>query len=577
MKKIFLAFKSFPNILSKKQNKEFLYIFFLSIIAMLFETLSIASVFPLLNVVFDGSSNIKDYLLFIDVKNLTNEKLLLILIIIFISIFIIKALILTYVSAKKYQFVFGIRTIQTNNLFRSYIKEDYLFHINNNSASLIRNLNDANLLSVFAISAVEFFAEIIMFIGIFTFLIFLSPKITISVTLFFCIVAVIFYKLVQSKALIWGEKEKLYRGEKLKNLKESFGAIRDIKILGKELNFLEIFKKSNSAENQYKRKNSFVADLPKIWFELLIVIVMVFMVIYLTGSVEENISIIPFLGVYALAAYRLVPSITRISNYVQNMNNALPAAEPYIANDSRIQNTIISDQKNSINKEEIKFSSEINLKDVDYTFPNTNEKILNNLNIKIKKGQTIGIHGSSGAGKTTLINIIMGLLKSDKGEILVDNQSIYKNLKNWQKIISYIPQNVFLLDDTIINNVALGEKKENIDMKSFENSLKVSRIFDFVYSLPKNINSNCGELGDKLSGGQKQRIGISRALYRNSDVLIFDEFTNFLDKQNEEEILEDIKNMSGKTKILISHNLKVFKYCDEVYELKNKTLIRTQL
>ena len=134
---------------------------------------------------------------------------------------------------------------------------------------------------------------------------------------YFCIVAVIFYKLVQSKALIWGEKEKLYRGEKLKNLKESFGAIRDIKILGKELNFLEIFKKSNSAENQYKRKNSFVADLPKIWFELLIVIVMVFMVIYLAGSVEENISIIPFLGVYALAAYRLVPSITRISNYVQ--------------------------------------------------------------------------------------------------------------------------------------------------------------------------------------------------------------------------------------------------------------------
>ena len=576
MKKIFSALKSFPNILSKTQNKEFIYIFVLSIIAMLFETLSIASVFPLLNLVFGGSSNIEDYLLFIDVKNLTNEKLLLISIIIFISIFLVKALILTYVSFKKYKFIFGIRTIQTNNLFRSYINEDYLFHINNNSANLIRNLNDANLLSVFAISALEFFAEIIMFIGIFTFLIFLSPKITISVTLFFCIVAIIFYKFVQSRASIWGEKEKLYRGEKLKNLKESFGAIRDIKILGKEINFLEIFKKNNNAENQYKRKNSFVADLPKIWFELLIIMVMMLMVIYLTGSVEENISIIPFLGVYVLASYRLVPSITRMSNFVQNMNNALPAAQPYITNDTRIQNTIVSDQKNSVKEQGIKFKNEIILNDIDYTFPNTNEKILNNLNIKIKKGRIIGIHGLSGAGKTTLINIIMGLLKSNKGDVLVDNLNIYKNLKNWQKIISYIPQNVFLLDDTIINNVAFGEKREDIDMINFENSLKVSRIYDFVYSLPKNINSNCGELGDKLSGGQKQRIGISRALYRNSDVLIFDEFTNFLDKQNEVEILEDVKNMNGKTRILISHNLKVLKYCDEVYELKNKKLIRTQ-
>ena len=168
----------------------------------------------------------------------------------------------------------------------------------------------------------------------------------------------------------------------------------------------------------------------------------------------------------------------------------------------------------------------------------------------------------------------MGLLKSDKGDILVDDQSIYQNFKSWQKIISYIPQNVFLLDDSIINNVALGEKRENIDIKNFEKSLKLSRIYDFVYSLPENINTNCGELGDKLSGGQKQRIGISRALYRNSDVLIFDEFTNFLDKKIEEEILEDVKNMNGKTKILISHNFKVFKYCDEIYELKNKKLIR---
>ena len=574
MSKISKAYQSFSKIFSLKEKRRFSFLFALSIVAMIFETLSIASIFPLLNIVFEGTNNLKNYEILNVISNLDNEKFLVLLIFIFISIFLLKAIVLTFFSYKKNEFIYDIRTTQTNNLFESYIYEDYLFHINNNSAQLIRNLNDATLLSVFARSLIEFFAEIIMFLGVFIFLLVLSPKVTICVALLFCVVGITFYKIVQSKAIIWGEQSKVYRGVKLKNLKESFGAIRDIKILGKELNFLELFSNNNRAENFFTRKHSFVASLPKIWFEWLVVIVMVLIIMYLSKGFETNTSIVPFLGVYALAAYRIVPSITRISNYLQEMKFCLPAIEPYLNIKTRINNNPNQSKININNGKKFKFDKEIELKNISYSFPNTSSKIFDDVNFKIKKGQTIGIHGVSGAGKTTLINIIMGLLKSDKGDILVDDQSIYQNFKNWQKIISYIPQNVFLLDDSIINNVALGEKRENIDIKNFEKSLKLSRIYDFVYSLPKNINTNCGELGDKLSGGQKQRIGISRALYRNSDVLIFDEFTNFLDKRNEEEILEDVKNMSGKTKILISHNFKVFKYCDEIYELKNKKLIR---
>ena len=561
---------SFPKIFSRQQKKNFLLLFFLSMVVMIFETISIASIYPILNLVFEGSDSFKEYN-FINLDAYSEEKILLLLCISFILIFFIKAVTLTFFSFKKNQFVHDIRTIQTNNLFKSYLYEDYFFHINNNSAKLIRNLNDAGLLSVFARSLVDFFSEVVMFTGIFILLLFLNAKVTVNLTLFFSFFGLMFLKFFQSKASIWGDESQKYRGLKLKNLKESFGAIRDIKILGKENFFFETFSKNNKFENLFTKKNSFIVSLPKIWFEWLVIIVMLALIIYLTSGAEDNKSIIPFLGVYGLAAYRLVPSITKISNYLQDMKFCYPAVKPYINNDYRIKynsNKLISG--NPIEK--IDFKSKIVLRNVNFSFPNSSEAILDNLNVEIKKNKTIGIYGSSGAGKTTFINIIMGLLRTNSGDILVDEKNIYEDLNKWQKIISYIPQNVFIIDDMILNNVALGEPKDNIDITKLENSLKVARIYDFVKSLPKSIYTICGESGDKLSGGQKQRLGIARALYRDSEILIFDEFTNFLDKQNEEKILNDVKKMQGKTKILISHDPNVLKHCDEIYELSEKKL-----
>ena len=567
-------YNSFVKIFSSKQKKEIYILIFLSIIAMILETLGIASIFPLLDYIFGGSSENQGYLFlnkyFLNIKN---ENILLFFTILFILIFFLKATYLTFFSHRKNEFVYGIRTHQTNNLFKSYLYEDYFFHIKNNTASLIRNLNDANLLSVFARSIVELFAEIIMFFGILILLIIISPTATISLTIFFGLIGIIFYKTVQSKASMWGLEAQNYRGLKFKNMNESFGSIKDIKITRKESNFLNIFSKNNALENYYTKKNSFIVSLPKIWFEWLAVLALISVVFYLSKNVNNNSEIIPILGVFALAAYRLIPSIIRIGNYLQDIKFCLPAVGPYMKNSLNVNlndTPLLEKEKNF----KLVFENKISIKNLTYKFPETKKNILTDLDLEIKKGQCIGIHGESGAGKTTLINLILGLLKPTSGKISIDNFDITNNAKNWQSLISYIPQNVFITDDKIINNVALGETPEQINLKKINFSMKTSRIYDFVSSLPKGANTNCGELGEKLSGGQRQRIGIARALYRNSEVLIFDEFTNFLDKKNEIKIIKEISEMRDKTRILVSHSETALSMCSIVYELQNGKLIK---
>ncbi len=568
-------YKSFIKIFSLKQKSEIFLLFFLSIFAMFFETLSIASIFPFLDYIFEGSKNMKDYLFLNDILRPDSENYLIYLIIFFISIFFIKAIYLSFFTYKKNKFIYDIRTFQTNNLFESYVNENYLFHINTNSANLIRNLNDANLLSVFARSLVDLFTEIVMFFGILIFLLILSPKITIGLTVFFGLLGLIFYKLVQTKASIWGEQSKIYRGLKLKNQKESFGAIRDIKILGKEKNFINIFSSNNFMENEYTKKHSFVLSLPKIWFEWLAVIAMVTLIMYLTQNLLDKSKIIPILGIFALAAYRLIPSISKISNYLQDMKFCLPAVEPFMENQKYLEKFNGSDSIEKTKK--INFKDKILINNLSFKFPGTSEYILQNLDFQIKRGECIGIYGRSGEGKTTLINLLLGLLIPNQGLITVDNKDIKSSLKDWQKIISYIPQNVFITDDKIINNIALGVKEKDIDYHKIKESIKISNIEEFIHDLPKGLDTNCGELGERFSGGQKQRLGIARAFYIDAEILIFDEFTNFLDANNEEKIINEVSMFKGKkTIVIISHKISTLSKCDKIFKLEKKKLTVTK-
>jgi ATP-binding cassette, subfamily B, bacterial PglK len=566
----------FQKIFTQKQKKKIYTLLTLSVLAMIFETLSMFSIFPFLDYALSESSNSHKYL-FLDqmITNFSENLKFVFFISIFISIFLLKAVYLTFFTYVKNNFVYNIRTEQSNNLFKSYLSKDYYFYLKNNSANLIRDLNDASLLSVFGRCIIELATEIIMFFGILIFLIFLNPKITISLAIFFGLLGVIFYHFFQKKASKWGMESKKFRGLKLQNMKESFGAIKDIKILGKESYFINYFSKNNYLENDNTKKHTFTSNLPRIWFEWFVVVGIVFLVINLNNDTINAAGVIPLLGIFGLAAYRIMPAINRIQIHLQEMRFCTSAIQPYADNSLNVKNSIIDTDGDTT--QQTRCQNKIELKNLSFKFEKTEKKIIENLDLEIKKGDCIGIYGESGSGKTTLLNLFTGLLKPDEGKILVDDKNISLNKRKWQNNISYIPQNVFIIDDTILKNIALGEVESNINYEKVKESLKISNLENFVQKLPQGIHTKSGELGDRFSGGQKQRLAIARAIYNNANVFIFDEFTNFLDKENEDKIMKEISRMAGKTRVIISHNTEMLKLCDRIFELKDKKLIEKNL
>jgi len=579
MTEILKFYESLIKIFSAQQKKQFFILIIFSIIAMILEMLSLATIFPILDLFFNESSKIKEYQVFEKIYELSDKELIVIFLsAIFLLVFLIKAIFLTFFLHKKNNFTYNIRNLQTNNLLKSYIYNDYLFHLDNNSATLIRNINDANLLSVFARCLIDFTSEIILFFGILIFLVIIYPILTVSISLFFFVIAIIFIKIFQSKISFYGKKSRFYREQKLKNLKEIFGGIKEIKILGQESNFLNLFNQNNFFENDFTRRHTLIMGLPKIWFEWLTVLILTIILTFLVKTVDQSNSIIPLLGLYLFAAYKIVPAVIRITNLLQDMRFSLPSISPYTSNKRQIEGETKENQK--IIKEKninFEFQKKIEINNLKFVYPSTKIPIFNSLNISISKNQLIGIHGESGSGKTTLINILLGLLRPDIGNILVDKKNIFNDVRGWQNKISYIPQNIFIIDEKILNNVALGVPENEIDVNKVNECLIFANLSKFIDELPNGIYTNCGELGDKISGGQKQRLAIARAFYHNSEVLIFDEFTNNLDKENEIKIMEDILALKDKTRIIVTHSPKVLSYCEKKFEIKNKIILDSSI
>ena len=353
-------------------------------------------------------------------------------------------------------------------------------------------------------------------------------------------------------------------------MQESFRLIKEIKISNLNKYFTSKFISSNNlaAINQFKHE--FVLSLPRYWFELIAIFGFAVFILVLTYLSDSTTNIIATIGLFAVAIFRLLPSIIKMINNIQQVYFLLPVLDN-LSEEFNIEKK----EKNSQEKIDTKFliKKELILKNISFKYQNSNNKILNNINLKIKAGSIIGIKGPSGVGKTTLVNIILGLLKPTSGDVLVDGIEINKNLESWQKNIGYVPQNIVLTDDTLKNNIALGIDEKQIDKNKINNCIKESQLENFVLNIEKGIDTNVGELGSRLSGGQKQRIGIARSIYNDPQVLILDEFTSALDNQTEEKIISEIGNY-GKTKtvIIVSHKLSTLSKCDNIYELTKENL-----
>ena len=362
----------------------------------------------------------------------------------------------------------------------------------------------------------------------------------------------------------------------IQTTQEALGGIKDVKVLGKEQHFLDKFAMNNQTLSDVSSRAYILSQIPRLYLETIGIIVFLSLIILLILKGGDLGQVIPILGVFTLAAFRLLPSANRIITYMNSLSYAEKVIE--MLNDhltrADLTNSFEHSVDTNIDKEPSAFNQSIEIKNLCYQYPKTTTLALSNINLIIKKGESIGIVGKSGAGKSTLSDAILGLIKPSTGSIYLDGVDIYNDIKSWQALIGYVQQDIFLLDDSIRRNIAFGVPDDKIDLKGLNEAISESQLDEFISTLPEGIDTQLGERGVRLSGGQKQRIGIARALYRNTPILVFDEATSALDNETESEIVSAIKSFKGiRTTIVIAHRLSTIEHCDRVIELKKGCMV----
>ena len=559
--------------LSKKQNVYF-YIFILfAILSMILEMIGIGLIIPIIkiftqnNIFFDKLS----FLNHLDLDQYSKNELIIISLSSIIFIYFLKTIFLTYVSYAQGKYLTEIKKTTSERLYLNYLNKPYEFFLNTNSFQLIRNINDVVYFGVLVNSVLIFITELTILIGISLLLIYYEPLGSIIIILIIAIIGILFSSKIKKKSEFWGSKRKNATGQKLKSMQESFRLIQEIKVLNINRYFILKFFNSNKSSLINEFKHQFVLSLPRYWFELLAVFgfaILMFILNYSGYKVDDLITVI---GLFAAATFKLLPSIIRLINNVQQIHFSLPVLKNI---SKELKNKkIFYNLEDTITNSKLSFKNEIYLNNISFKYQNSKKKVLDKINLKILKGTTIGIMGTSGVGKTTLINLLLGLLKPTSGSILVDSKNISKDLKSWQNNIGYVPQNINLIDESLENNIALGVEKKNINNDRIIECIKETQLANLIKNNKNGVRTHVGEFGSRLSGGQKQRIGIARSIYKNPEMLILDEFTNGLDNLTEKKIVNEIQNYSkNKTVIIISHKLSTLSVCDKIYRLTNNGL-----
>lgn len=540
-------------------------------IGSIFEIIGVGIFLPLLNEL--TSSNIVYIETFKGYLNqnfgIGENQIIYVFLLFICFIFLIKNLFLSFLIYFQNTYVERISTNLSSKLLEVYLKQNYLFFKSHSSSSLIRNINIeiANFVSLLN-NIFKFTAEIFFLIGILITLFFVDKLFT-SLSLVFFVLIAFFYNLITSKFVKRIGKNRLkFAAITLRNLQQSLGAIKEIKIGNLENDFTEIYKDSTSKINKANNYFSTVQQLPRLIFEISIIICVSILIGFLISESYSSGKVLAIVGIYTISAIKIIPSVIKIYTSLQQMN-FLKSVVDTIKNELHYSTTIDQKKENL----DVSFSDCLELKKISFDYPDIKYPTLDNISIKLKKNTSTVIIGESGAGKSTLMDIILGLLKPKSGEILIDNIKCDLNNLNWHKKIGYVPQSVYLLEDTIVKNVALGKDINEIDHDRLDEVLKLSNLTDLIDISPKGKETNIGEMGQKLSLGQRQRLGIARALYDNPEILIFDEPTSSLDIENEKKIIEEIFRLKNKTIIFITHKIELLEKFDQVINLKKGKLI----
>jgi len=562
------------SILTPAERRQALVLFGLMLAGMVLETLSIGLIIPAMTLLTQPgvlSRWFADKSFFSAVAGASESQMVISGMILLVCAYGVKTAFLAFLAWKQTAFTQKVQSNVSQRLFAGYMRQPYTFHLEKNSAQLIRNMTTqvydvSNVVQLSLMMA----TEVLVMFGIAALLITVEPLGALSVVGILGLAGWSANALTRRYLARWGEARQYHEGFRIQHLQQGLGGVKDVKLLGREREFLKNYGIHTALSAEASRKNSTLQALPRLGLEMLAVCGLAVLICVMIWQGKPMPSLLPTLGLFAGAAFRFMPSVSRIIIALQAVRFSLPAIATI---QEELQMLEPPDQQT--NKKRVVFSSSICMKNVSFEYSGTNVNAIDNITLKINKGSMVGFIGGSGAGKSTLVDVLLGLLEPTSGSVNADDTDIHDNLRGWQDQIGYVPQTIYLTDDSLRKNVAFGLPEELIDEDAVKHAIKAAQLDEFVAALPAGIETEVGERGVRLSGGQRQRVGIARALYHNPEILVLDEATSALDAQTESWVMDSVRRLHGrKTIIIVAHRLSTVEDCDFLFQLDKGKLIK---
>ena len=583
MKKIL---KKLMVLLDKRQKRVMVLLIILMLIGAVLETAGVSMVLPVMNVVMDENAVEKHAYLqvlcrILHIDNGDTRSLMIFTMVGLIGIFVIKNIFLFFQQKAQLKFVYTNQFATSRRMMINFMERPYEYYLNADTSVIQRSItSDVNNMYGLILSLLQLFSEAIVFVCLAVVSLLADVWMTITVTVLLVVVLLIIKCILKPIMKKAGEENQDYYSGLYKWIDQSVMGIKEIKIANKENYFINEYAKCGAGYvSAVQRYNLFNAT-PRLLIETVAIAGMIFyMMIKILGGTAVT-DIMPQVTALAVAAMRLIPCANRINNHLTSISYFEPF---FMGVSDNLQEEIRDESINydekayqkKIEVEKLEIRDKIELKDIVYKYPNSEVLIFDHANMEIPIGRSVGIVGTSGAGKTTVVDILLGLLTLQNGEILADGVEVRDHYQSWLKNIGYIPQTIFMIDSTIRKNVAFGCADEDIDDEKVWRALKEAQLDEFVRGLPEGLDTSIGERGIRISGGQRQRIGIARALFEDPEVLVLDEATSALDNETEAAIMDSINRLHGKkTLLIIAHRLQTIEKCDMVYRVENGKVSR---
>lgn len=571
------------QILNKKQKRQGVVLFFLLLMVSFLEMLGVSVIIPFIIAMLEPDVLIQNQYVRMIVGTLhiqDENQIVYVIAVLIILVYILKNGMILLVNYYQTNYRNTLEKDLSVQMLSSYMKRPYTFFLDINSSEIMRGVtSDISGIATILDSFSGFLAEAMTCVLIGIFVIYLNPFIAFYLLLIAALTALLIILVFKKKISVCGVETRNAFAERYQHAYQAVTGIKEITVMQRRKAFVDKYEQASEKARKYNNIYLFINKMPSRLVETVFLGSLVILVCISMQDAKSQTDFISVLGALAVAAVRILPSISNIANYINGLVYSRPALENAYINIMEARKYNLSDEQLAKTEEAKHLEPQsvqnvINVEKVYWRYKPTLPYVLKELSLEIRKGEAVALIGSSGAGKTTLADVMLGLLRPEKGQVLVDGRDVFEMLPQWSRMVGYVPQSVFLIDDTIRNNIAFGIPEEEQDEDKIWHALEQAQLKEVVEELELGLDTIVGERGIKFSGGQRQRIAIARALYYNPDILILDEATSALDTETETAVMESIEALRGKkTLIIVAHRLSTIRKCDKIYEVKDGVIV----